>query len=350
MTFEVMLREAFMNVVAAPLRSLLLIGAAFLAAAGVVSVSAVDLGSIASREQAMVDSGIYVYRVQTVSPVPAILCDRLRFDNGILDSGALLSRQQGTLRDLPGASVQRIVATTGYLRIGWADSTAGLNGSTAGSGLLSAFGFRAGTRTTFTDTVGRQAPITIDLAARPTERLPGANFFIASPSLPLGDTRECLVEADPHAMEAVATYLVTTFGPDTVITPLAQPRESTEDLLHQRLSLWTPIVVPAAVALFFVLGQYGRRADLALYRLLGTTRSKLFLLTYLEAGITLIAPFAAGLVASVLIFNAVEPMTALVVPYLANDAVRSWLLMLIAAVPMSIAPARSTALAWLKGQ
>lgn len=348
--FGMLRREATGNVTTAPLRSIMLMATSILAGSILVLVSSVELGTISTRENSMTDDGIYIYRVQTALPVPATLCDRLRYNDGVQDSGALLSSRQGVIGNLPGTTVQQVTGTAGYLRIVWKDSTAGVAGSLVGAGIAKAYGFRSGTQLSFMEGDGHSTSIRIGLAASSTSRLAGANYLLATPSLPSGLSRECLVQAVPSAMEAVAAYLVTVFGPDAVIAPLSQPSESIDDLLHSRISLWTPLIIPLALALLAFVSQYGRRADVALYRLLGGSRVDLMLLAYLDASVTLLAPFSAGVSLTTLLISLDQPIDGLVATYLSGDITRAWLLLLLVPIPMAIGPARKTALAWLKGQ
>ena len=347
--FETLRREAFLNVTSAPVRSALLAVSAFVAAVALVLVSSLDLASIASREAEMVASGAYIYRVQVAQGVPALTCDRLRYNDGIQDAGAILSQSQGSLREIPASSIQRVVATPGYLRIVWKDPFASAARSLAGSALAEAYGIRRGVDLTFIDDAGATA-LQVGTIAAPTTRVVGANQLVATPSPPIGNVQECIVEAKPGAMSAVATYLASVFGPQAVISPLVQPRESTDDLLHHRLTLWSPVLIPLAVGVLAFTSQYGRRADLALYRLLGARRRDLFILTYLEAAFVLFTPFSIGVYAAVFLLEGRAPLSPIVSTFLANDIARAWWILVAVPVAMAIPPGRRTALAWLKGQ
>lgn len=131
-----------------------------------------------------------------------------------------------------------------------------------------------------------------------TSRVPGLERAVLVTAPPSGYVNECLVEAEPENRETVEQLLLTWFEPGTTwnVVPMYHAEAFNSDSgVTGIVRVLSPSVAAVAVMMFAIV-QWTRRADYALYRLLGVGRAQLLGMITLEWCATLVTASATGTV------------------------------------------------------
>ncbi|WP_417556583.1 hypothetical protein [Microbacterium sp.] len=344
--------EALRNVRSYALLGVVVFALAALSGYLTVAAAASQVGDIVTRHESMVARGLDVWRVQVKEPFSAQECDSLRRVDGIRDAGSVLSQESAAIDLFPGSSVSLVTATPGYIRIVWDVEVASAVG--IGSEISATFGVRSESAFVLHSTKTPPSSWRMEGATLlpSTSRVAGANQSIVAVSLPSGDTRECLIEAEVGARSAVESYLLSKFAGNSVVSPLFTDTgvgKSVDEELTGRLSQWIPPAAALLIGSISLLSLFGRRADFALYQLVGVPRSGFVYMAVTEVAITAWLPFAIGSAIAV-ICNAASLEDGLVLEAASGDYMRTAALLLIIPVIALLIFWRRDPLSWLKGE
>ena len=344
--------EALRNVRSYALVSVITFVVAALSGYLTVAVTASQVGEIVAQQQIMVARGLDVWRVQVKEPISTQECEALRQVNGIRDAGSVLSQQSAAIGAFPGSSVNSITATPGYIRIVWGVDIAPAVG--VGSEISATYGLRSESAFDLRSTVTPQSSSRLEdvTLLPPTSRVAGANQSVVVSSLSHGLTRECLVEADVGARSAVESYLLSEYAGDSVISPLFSDTgvgRSVDEQLQGRLSQWIPLAVTFLLGLMILFSQFGRRADFALYQLVGVPKSGFVYMLVTEAALTAWLPFSTGGVIGILAKHS-ELANGIVLAEAGGDYARVAVLLIVVPLLGLFAFWRRDPLSWLKGE
>lgn len=350
--FTRLFTEAMLNVRAFVVTSLVIAAVAFALGATIILATSSQVSSAVAQQQELQARGVDVWRVQPSQPMSAAVCDDVRMNPGVLDSGARLSARSTRIASIPGASARIVTATPGYIRIMWPESPPGL-AIGAGSEISTAFGLRPGTVLALESAESQRVAERTVLSdvLPPSSRGGDINQVLVVASAPDGKIRECLVEAHPGTRAAVEAFLVSHFSGAT-ITPLyvdTSLGDAPEDQLRNRISQWIPLAGAIAVIALTLLTFFSRRADWALYQVVGVGKSARLLMLTAETATVVWFPFAAGAMVSSWIFanQIADPMTA---SECLSDLARALLLLVLIPPLALLALSHRAPLAWLKGE
>lgn len=344
--------EALRNVRSYALVSTITFLVAALAGFLTVVVTASQVGEIVAQHETMVDRGLDVWRVQVTEPISTQECDALRHVDGIRDAGSVLTQESATIEGFPGSSLSAITATPGYIRIVWRIDVAPTAG--IGSDVSTTYGLRSESTFQLRSTAVPATSSRVDTATLlpSTSRVAGANQSVVVASLAHGMTRECLVEAEVGARSAVESYLLSQYGGDSVVSPLFSDTgvgRSVDEQLQGRISQWVPLTSAFLISLIILFTQFGRRADFALYQLVGVSKRGFLYMLVTETALTAWLPFAIGGVIGILIQSA-QLANGIVVAEASGDYVRVAALLLVVPLLGLFAFWRRDPLSWLKGE
>ncbi|MFD4957865.1 hypothetical protein [Microbacterium sp. NPDC058389] len=310
-----------------------------------------ELGSIAQQRASLAAAGQDVWRVQSPTAFSAASCAALGAVDGIHDAGARLHQWSAKIAERPGATIDVLEVTPGYARIGWATSGSPL--VAAGADVSTTLGLRPGSTLTLQGN-GPATTVELDAVLQKTQRLPAGNQVIVILGAPTSQTTECLVESEPGARSAVERHLMSAFNSQATVTPLLndeQPGGSPDDRMRARITAWAPVIVSAMLVALFVMVQFARRAEWALYRILGVGRAGLLGMLTVQAAASTWAPYAAGTLAGILLAHSSIGADVLVAGGVTGDFIRG--LLTLALTPVLCLGALELGqgpLGWLKGQ
>jgi hypothetical protein len=316
----------------------------------IVAVSFAELSSIESRSSLEADLGSNSFSVTAQDRVAlsGTRCEELATLSGVMAVGGVesVAWMHSTLS--PGYLIQEIQGTAGLTSLYWP--------STEGVGSDSVVGDIAATRLGLVD--GAKLPLatgpvlTVGTVAKHSvfnDEYDSSVFVAVPASAPI---YECDVRAAPGARASVEATLVGWFGGGvkTFVAPLyvdqstaATPAEQ----LAERYSQYGPPLGALILIGAALLGWVSRRAEFALYRLLGATRPQLAYVMAAEFFSVTAAPIAVGLLAALLIFR---PQNSLTLTVAGLDALRFIALLLIAPAAGALAVSSASTVDQLKGR
>ncbi|MFK4762055.1 hypothetical protein ACI3KS_14055 [Microbacterium sp. ZW T5_45] len=346
------MREALRNVRSYALVSTVTFLVAALSGYLSVAATASQVGEIVAQHEIMIDRGLDVWRVQVSEPMPVQECEALRHIEGIHDAGSVLSQESAAIEAFPGSSVSSVRATPGYIRIVWGLDMAPSVG--IGSEVSTLYGLRSESSFQLRAMASQNASMNIDDAQLlpSTSRMAGANQSVVVASTASGMTGECLVEAEVGARSAAENYLLSEYPGDSAVSPLFSDTgvgRSVDEQLQHRLSQWIPFASASIITLMILFGQFGRRADFALYQLVGVPKCGFISMLITEAAVTAWLPFAIGGLVGIFTQYA-NLANGLVVTEAAGDYLRVAVLLLIVPLLGLFIFWRRDPLSWLKGE
>jgi hypothetical protein len=294
------MREAVANVIAHRLLSAIVVMVGALAPLWAISIGILDTHGISARDQQLTDRGAHVLVVMTTdgSDLPAARCDELNSVSGVLSAGAVIGadRVDAALPDLRRITV--LSATPGLPAIYWpGDPPPRDAGLAAGASVAADLGLVAGAVLPVT---GDGGPRDLPIASAPghSPRAQDNDLVLVQVVPPIGRTTECLVEAAPGAARSVEAALVGWFpGGATSIQPyfsVPETGRNPQQEFGSRLSLWLPIAAGVLVALTVLAWWAVRRAEFALYAVMGLRPPGLALMLLTEWTVLCLLPGCIG--------------------------------------------------------
>lgn len=305
--------EAIANVVA--LRWLLIVRVllAAMIGFGVAFATVAETSGIVDRFAQEVAAGRFVWRVApggAAGGLPAANCDGLATVDGIRASGAVIGETAIVAANQPQARYQLSMATAGYPAVLWPGQAVSTpsGGLLAGAVVAENLGLVEGSTLLITDESNPQSSrsVRIDRVLPPSARDSGADRRLFRVVLPAGSVDECLVDADPGHSADVPGLLTERFSASAgaVVAPL-RPTDSLgrrpETELDNRASGWAWLLGGGVLGVLGLMLWFFRRADLALYRLVGVPRGTLAFMLAAEQLIFTLVPVQAGFLVAVLL-------------------------------------------------
>lgn len=308
--------ETARNMVAAPVRSAALCAVAAIIGALVVVVTARESVSIQDRYYASMDAGAAGFVVSSgnsASGVDAARCDALSAIPGVRSAGGIVAQTEVVFANRPDSRYLLLSVTQGFVDFMWPASLnprhatpPGVPIVTEGDSVLigsqAALDLGLGPDTTvgyLEATAGTSVSTDVFGVLPPSLREGVADVRVVSLVAPVGRVQECLVEAYPDTRQAVEELLLGWFP--VADEPVTQSFR-TEDQLGPPVSDFDGRVsklfwlVAFGVDLILVLTMWwARRAEFALYQLLGMNRKGLALALVFEALWYVWVPALAGI-------------------------------------------------------
>gem|GEM_PF-1656191 len=271
---------------------------------GVIAVTATDtialLEDWTEYEMAGRSSFSVVGRTEAIS---AHLCDAANSIDGVRGAGAVLSRNP-TETSLPTRDTIDIARVTpGYLDAAWYAVPPRAIGLVAPVDLATKFGLVDGSYVRISDVEGTPKGLStnrrIDWAATSRSRVDGINDALIVVAAARGDVNECLVTAEPRARRSVKLALEEWFGSGATVIPFLQGSllvGDPDEAYRHRSSQWLAAALASAVAIVLIMNWNARKADFALYRILGMPRRRIQAMLSMEFALVTLAPFSVGAV------------------------------------------------------
>lgn len=347
-----LLRETVANLLSAPLYSSSIILVVALVSCALVLLTSVEITSVMDRQQMLVARGVYVFSVTSEQrqPFSGARCDDLNGREGVVAAGGII----GTTTRTPAYGTRlpiTIVAVTPRLPLVIWPGNPGIAAATAlaGSALATDTGLTPGS----VWRAGDGTTIRIDATAPPSVRdthFDGQLVYVASASSPIV---ECLVEADPGARASVERLLLTWFSGSSriYVSPYfvdSSVGPTPQESIDERISRFGPLCAFIVLLVVFLGGWFSRRADFALYRLLGVglrQQAGMLLLEFLVLGY---APLALGALAAAALWR--EQLTGVALSLAAIDYARLLVLALLIPLAGALSLRPMTSIESLKGR
>jgi hypothetical protein len=299
---------------------------AVLAAAISCGTMLATLGQVSEIERRFDDgvaAGRFVWKASVGNSgqaMSAARCDALQGVTGVIAGGSVLKSAPATPSTQPLARYDLVDVTPGLVRVYWPAADNALTGSgvIAGAYVAQQLGLVAGGEVLLHQVgdAGSATAVPVEAVMPPSLREPFSDRRLYRVAPPQGSTDSCFVEARPQDADGVAALMRSWFPVDLGVTvtpvrtvdPLAQTPEAE---LRERLSGWAWILGSSVIALTTLLVWYARRADLALYRLLGLTVPRSAMMLTVDHVLATVLPLQVGLLLGLAIGSHANMMTGL---------------------------------------
>lgn len=354
---ETLLREVSRNLQVRPVQTALIMFLSFVCSVGSFGASFTQIGALNSRQIEMIERGSNVWRVHSGQPFESDKCERLRRVQGIRAIGIQHSRFTAAISEIADARVTVLRANADYLDIVWGSEIYVPLGAGVGAGLHRKLGLRAGTSVSLKEQgspFGRSLQIELDEVFRDSRRLKGSGQMLAVRVDPPELVRECLIEAKAGTNQAVERLLFATFSRGTSITKIYSwggegPTPSNQ--MKNRMTLWTAVAFPTILLVLYLVLQFSRREEWALYHILGIRQGQQLRMHCYEYLATVWVPYALGLalVVAAGTYSEVQ-MDSSFLSIFSQDVLRVGLLLLTVPAALAILLRQDKSLEWLKGE
>lgn len=250
-------------------------------------------------------------------------CDAMRSIDGVRSAGAILHTEEVFAATSPKTRLTLVTTTPGYLQVAYPrDSRAATASTVAGASVVAELGLTDdGYFAYLTSGQADVISIQVDLATRMSARREPLDNAVLVASGRHASTYECLVEAQPGALDGLVSVAAAWFAPTEVkVTPELPNNDLVGDptpLLQGRFGQWLPLTAGVALVVFLLITWWARRADYASYRALGLGVSQLALLLTAETAVSFWIPIVVGYASACVFFAPV--ITPLAAQLLLND-------------------------------
>lgn len=259
---------------------------------------------------------IYSVRATSGDRMEASRCDQLRYVEGVISAGGILRTTSIRPQSNPSSAFWLVTATSGTLPLLFPEEPAARFASVIAGALISSeLGLSPQSEVGFLttrDSGVRQ--ITVDVATSSTSRIEQFDNTVLVAGPAVGKIGECLVESTPSGKASVNQLLRDWFPQQNVqVTSFVRTSQTDRDPvteLRQRTGQWLPLLSGVAVGALIVTLWWARRAEFAVYRLLGLGRQGLAVLLTVETFWKVWLPTAIGAGIAIVVF---APMSNAVV-------------------------------------
>lgn len=273
-----------------------------------MSVTLLQVTAIEERYAAGVQAGRFVLQATPGIPgrvLVAAQCDALAGAEGVVSAGAAQGAEEVSPQLQPLARYELVQITQGLPAVYWPGSEVSTptGGLLVGSFAAENLGLVSGATVTlsFGDQPMSTATLRVDRVMPPSPREDSVDrrFFLVVPASEMTD--ECLVDTDPVRSRAVGQLLQSWFPSEAGVAvaplrPLDSLSRTPEAELDDRGSTWAWPLGGAFLALTTLIIWYGRRAEAALYQVLGMSQPKLALMYGVEFTMLAVVPCQLGAV------------------------------------------------------
>jgi hypothetical protein len=290
--------EVMRNLGSARRRTASLALVSVLIGATVALLTIVDMERISAINEQQYEAGSSAFQV--VAPggarADAVRCNAIQGITGVLAAGGIISADNVRLGVQPDADVSLLTVTPGFVAAAWPGLKSASGVSALAGSAYTALSWHRNTRVTYTNADG--SPTVIRLDAVPSSRsMLGLDRVIIAVVPPATTVDTCLVLADPPARSAVAAAVRGWFGEGTSVQDVLVGSalvENPQALLDNRLSRFGWLAGGAAIALLLLGSWVARRAEFALYRLLGFRESGVLAMFVAEMALLALVPIQVG--------------------------------------------------------
>ncbi len=307
-------QEAVRNVGGSTARTLVTILAAAGIAGGLSWTEYATSDSLLQFQARYSDQGGYVVVVNNPDGLNTARCEGLVGLPQVVASGAARPGDAVETNLAPGTLFQTASATGGLLSV-WAPRQRPSYADLAGGVVVGeAAAIELGLGEGRWLQIEGQDPRQVTMVADTENRAPEAMRWIISPIPPTETATTCWVEFTPTTYDAGIEMLWAGFadsGPQLSVTPYRRLDEFSVDprqALATRPQTGAWLLIGATLAALTWIGTWFRRAELGLYRAVGTTTPQLAVMIWLETLITLGVGILSGLLWATAIRHAANPI------------------------------------------
>ncbi|WP_158268743.1 hypothetical protein [Homoserinimonas hongtaonis] len=317
--------EALANLRASLGFGLILFFVSLLAGGGIAAASTLEAGSYAHKWHQQVQTGRFVFTIAsaTSATLDASRCDALNSISGVSAAGAITSERDIEFPQTGNQTWRESTVTPRFPAAAWNDGPPPFSGSNAIfpnelADLLSAV---PGSRFTVVDkATGAESSTRVEWTSEHRSRIDGINRNVIRLGEPSGATKICYVSTEPAAFLDVGSAARGWFGEPVQVSELGQQTDGAGlSIAPARLMDWGWVAVAAAVLLLASSWWFARRADLALYRLLGMATADFLRMMTTECALLVLAPTALGAAFALLVLR---PTDAYVIASVGLDLLR----------------------------
>lgn len=269
------------------------------------AVSFADTTRIESQWTEQVYAGSNVLSITAAgaeggSSLDAHRCDAMRSIGGVRSAGAIMYTYEVFAEASPSERFAVIEVTPGYLQVAYPrDPRVARASAVAGASVVERLGVVSGGVFAYRPRDQQQSfTVHVDVATSETARREPFDRAVMTAVGNPGSTYECMVEAQPGSIDAVASAAQMWFAPTEVkVVPELQNNTLIADPtteLRTRFSQWVPIVLGGALVIVVLMTWWSRRADYANYRAFGLTAPQMILLLTTETALTFWLPIVVG--------------------------------------------------------
>ncbi len=347
-----LLRETVSNLLAAPVSSPSLAVDVALVSCVLVLLTSVEITAVMERQQTLVARGLSVFSVtaEQRQPFSGARCDELNGRDGVVAAGGIIGTTTRPPAYGPGVPITVAVVTPRLPLVIWPqDPSIAAARAIAGSTLADDTGLTPGSVWRSIDGTS----IHIDATAAPSARdshFNGEIVYVAAASNPVV---ECLVEADPGSRASIERLLLSWFSDSTrmYVAPFfidSSVGPTPQQSLDERLSRFGPLAGFGVLLVVFLGAWFSRRADFALYRLMGVRLDQQARMMFLEFLMIGCAPLALGALVAAALWR--DGLTGVVLDLAAIDYARLFALGLVIPLIGALSLRPMTSVESLKGR
>lgn len=290
--------EALRNIWSARVVAVSLMLVASLTGAAVAVLTIAEVGRIALVTKQQEAAGAFAFQV--VGPggnrPSALGCEAIRALDGVVGAGGVMQTIPARFAIQPDVDLRVLSATPGFAEAAWVD----LDGTRAAAVVVGSefesLGLTRGSHVGYIGPDGTTKVIEVDLVADKAWML-GSERVLVFAAPPTGTVEACLVRASPEAASAVGDALVGWFGEGTSIQELlvrTSLMSDPQEFLSARISQYGWIAGSLVLAAILVGRWAARRAEFALYRLLGFRERALTLMFVVDLLVVCFLPAQLG--------------------------------------------------------
>lgn len=285
-------------------------------------------------------------------PLSGSRCEQLRTVSGVVAAGGIVSQGNVTVDYAPTASIVRTIGTPGLAEVYWPGLSVSnqLPSTVVGGSLAERLGLTPGVVWQYNSSERAVEFSTVGRVGLGSARDPLMDTGVYESASPSSDVINCMVESDPGAVSAVGAVISGWFNDEIVVSDWLQSEKPPNSArpLSTRISLWLPLVASLVFLAFFAISTTSKRAEYAIYRVLGLGDRGLALLILGEWAALALLPSAVGLTVGLVVFH--SSLTGMTLEATTGDQLRLLLGMALSPAAMFVvARARST-IEYLKGR
>jgi hypothetical protein len=342
--------EALRNLASSRLRSVGLAAVALVIGAAVALLTTIDVTRIATTATEQERAGAFSFQV--VAPgggrPDAKRCHEMNSIDGVLAAGGVMSTTVAKLDVQPDSDVRILTVTPGFIASVWSDLPSPRKYSAIAGSAFTQLGWNIGSTVAYTTSAGTEEAVTIDTIAATPSMLRLERVLVTT-APPTGTVEGCLVTASPKAAAAVGKLLQGWFGDGTSVQDVlirSSLMSDPQQQLGARISQFGWLAGAFVIAAVLLGGWTSRRAEFALYRLLGFKERAILSMLIVDTLALAILPAQLG----ALIAIGARQLHPLVAAALTIDWLRIDLLVLLLPILGILSIPRRSLLGKLKGQ
>ncbi len=302
MSFRRLASEVLRNLWARPSLSVTVMLVAALVGLSATVWSTTEASRIQAEWDVQVRAGAFTLRAVDAfgDPLDATRCDEISQIDGVEHAGAVLSDLVYGVVGQPSRQVFVSEVTPGYIPVAFpGEADVEGPGVLFGREVAETLGILPHDEVTLVARGSEhKSTLPVDRIATTASRIPGSGSSVFVAMQASGTTSECLVQADPEAVDAVAIVLEGWFDGRVMVVAPVWPGDDTrfdpEEALDFRATRFAGLIAGLALLVLLGLTWVVRRSEFALYRLLGLGTRDVVAMGAFETLLLAAAPFTAS--------------------------------------------------------